>query len=503
MGRGIIISLIVVLIIVAGVLTVNYLLLKPDEISMESFDSVKDLFYMNPQDITKIGDPFIFSGNDGMYYLISTSGGGGFAGYKSSDMVSWERLPEMMYSRKGNRNYWGSDSFWAPCIVHHNGKFYMYYSARYPKNNQLLLSVAVSDKPEGPYIDVDSKPVFNFGYPAIDADVFIDDDGKIYMYYSRDMSGNVVNGRPESHIYVIELNDDMISTKGRPIKLLTPDQPFELVTGNSRWNEGPAMIKHNNKYYLIYSGGFYGDRTYSLGYAVSDSPTGPFTKYEYNPVLQSYENVNRAAPPIVSGPGHNSIIKSPDSREVFICYHSHTVPASGGGNRTVNLDRAGFREDGTLFINGPTRGYQPKPSGIIDYRNIALEGTITTNKGNGSLLNDGDFVIPIKNYDKYSFNCDIDPGEELVVKINTDQKMICRILQFYVLNDSDSFDADIHIGKKHVIKDVKLYSKNNMPGHSIIVPFKEIEADYIKIVIKNNSDQTKKCSLGEIVLLGK
>jgi len=503
MGRSIIISLAVVLSCVVIAFLAYNIFFKVKEIPMESFDTVKDLFYRNPQGITGIGDPYIFKGNDGYYYIIATSGGGGFAGYRSSDMVTWEKLPRMMYSRENNDNYWGINSFWAPCIIEKDGRYYMYYSARYPRTDQLLLSVAVSDKPEGPYIDVAPRPVFNFGYPSIDPDVFIDDDGRIYMYYSRDMSGNVVDGRPESHIYVVELNEDMISAKGRPVKLLTPDQPFELVTGNSRWNEGPMMIKHNNKYYLIYSGGFYGDRTYSLGYAVSDNPMGPFVKYEDNPILESYNSPAPGAPPIVSGPGHNSVIKSPDSRELFICYHSHTVSAKGGGDRMVNLDRAGFRKDGSLFINGPTRGYQPKPSGIIEYRNVALEASVTASKGDGSLLNDGDFVVAVKNYEKYSFNCVLAPGEELTMEIKLDKKYLCRVIQFYVLGDSDAFEADIYPARRNVIKDVKIYGNKNIPGHSIIVPFMEMDTDYVKIVIKNQDQQAKNLSLGEIVLLGK
>ncbi|MBR6707929.1 MAG: family 43 glycosylhydrolase [Clostridia bacterium] len=51
-------------------------------------------------------------------------------------------------------------------------------------------------------------------------------------------------------------------------------------------------------FYLFYSGGFYGDSSYSLGYATSASPLGPFEKYEGNPILFSTN--------MVSGPGNNS-----------------------------------------------------------------------------------------------------------------------------------------------------------------------------------------------------
>ena len=67
--------------------------------------------------------------------------------------------------------------------------------------------------------------MFDFGYAAIDPHIFIDDDGDIYMFFSKDGSSNIVNGRRESHIYGVELNDDMVTLKGTPVFLSRPDKP--------------------------------------------------------------------------------------------------------------------------------------------------------------------------------------------------------------------------------------------------------------------------------------
>ena len=48
------------------------------------------------------------------------------------------------------------------------------------------IGVAVADKPTGPFKDLSDRPVFDPGYPIIDANILFDDaSGKTYLYYSR------------------------------------------------------------------------------------------------------------------------------------------------------------------------------------------------------------------------------------------------------------------------------------------------------------------------------
>ena len=91
-------------------------------------------------------------------------------------------------------------------------------------------------------------------------------------------------------------------------------------------------------------------------------PLGPYVKASENPILTSGLRKD------VSGPGHHSFTVSPDGTQLLAVYHSHTDPLNPSGDRKVNIDRAGFTEDGKLFINGPTSGLQPVPSrnGLAD-----------------------------------------------------------------------------------------------------------------------------------------
>ena len=101
-------------------------------------------------DITRIGDPQILL-YEGKYYCYATSHPKGFMVWVSDDLVNWSE-PTLCFDAE---NHWGGNSYWAPEVVYHKGKFVMHYTARIPeKNDTLYLGVAVADSPMGPFYDV-------------------------------------------------------------------------------------------------------------------------------------------------------------------------------------------------------------------------------------------------------------------------------------------------------------------------------------------------------------
>ena len=310
-------------------------------------------FITNPvSGITSIGDPFILVDN-GKYYMYATSAGIGFKCWVSDHLTSWSYVG-LAYEKAATT--FGVKNYWAPEVYKYNGTYYMVFSA-IDENKVYHIGIASSSTPEGPFKDcLGGKPLYSTGYSIIDASLFFDDDGRIYMYYSRDCSENVINGYHVSQSYGIEVASDLMSVIGEPVLLTTPDVAWELQTGKYIWNEGPCVLKHNGTYYLMYSANGYATNQYSVGYATSSSPLGTYTKSKTNPIIKG-DGVKS------SGTGHNNYFYSPDGTEIYTVYHTHTDPKNPSGNRTPCVDKLVFGEDGELYCFGPNIGRVPLPSG--------------------------------------------------------------------------------------------------------------------------------------------
>ena len=340
--------------------------LSPEEqIIVKNSSPLKKYFMSNPLGVTGIGDPMILYDN-GAYYLYATSIGVGFKAWKSTNASSWTSIGNVF--QKSSTTF-GEINYWAPEVYKHNGRYYLFYSALHKVGgkNRYAIGCAASDSPEGPFTDImPGKPIYAPDYSVIDANVLFDKSGKIYLYYSKDCSENIVNGKHVSQIYGVELAKDFKSVIGEPVLISTPDASWETSTGNTMWNEGPCVFERNGVYYLLYSGGFYGNNSYSVGCAVSDSPLGTYKKYKTNPVLKGDGTY-------VSGSGHNNYFFSPDGTEMYAVYHSHTNPAEGGGDRQLCIDRILFDDKNQLSVNGPTFFSIPIPSGTAGVQTVARD----------------------------------------------------------------------------------------------------------------------------------
>jgi beta-xylosidase len=347
--------------------------------------------YQNPLRVT-FGDPYVLH-TGGKYYMYGTGGvaKNGFAAYSSTDLVNWKDEGQVFYA--GNRNGWSDSTaawdgaYWAPEAYEYKGKFYLFYSAQWKQNpnNELenfRIGVAVANSPTGPFIDLTDKPVFDPGYPIIDANVLFDKGGKIYLYYSRCCYKHAVESEvatwakqkgwydtiEESWVYGVELKPDFSGVIGEPVLQLRPpvkmdDKQAEWesrsVTSkevNRRWTEGSCIFKKGDTYYMMYSANYFGGKNYAVGYATSKSPLGPFTKAANNPVLQ--KNTEQGG--MVTGTGHNSVTYSPNGKEMFCVYHARTLAT--GEERVVFIDRMKILKDGTLVVEGPTTTSQTAPA---------------------------------------------------------------------------------------------------------------------------------------------
>ena len=343
--------------------------------------------YTNPLAVT-IADPYVLREPRGAYYMYGSGGGEGITAYpafSSRDLIHWTSLGEVYHRNPSDS--WCTDFFWAPEVYHVKDRYYMVYSAqwRYNPTNEkenFRIGVAVADKPEGPFRDIRNAPLFDPGYPAIDADVLFDADGRMFMFYSRCCYKHPVESElaqwarkqklyteiEESWIYGVEVKPDFSGIIGAPAMMLRPPvtladkstawENLSVTTHevNRRWTEGPCAFKRGNSYYLMYSANHYLGENYSLGYATAQHPLGPYRKAANNPVLR--KDTDRGG--VVSGPAHNCVTLSPDGTEMLCLYAGRTKAT--GDRRVLLMDRMVIRKDGTLVVHGPTTSPQPVPS---------------------------------------------------------------------------------------------------------------------------------------------
>lgn len=254
-------------------------------------------------------DPTIYV-SEGKYYLTGTKGSGtppGFSILESTDLKTWTlpaRASDSIYMilKKGKQTY-GTVGFWAPQIFKEESLYYLTYTA----NEQTVL--AQSGSVLGPYTQRHAAPI-DGSEKNIDSYIFKDDDGKHYLYHVRFDKGN--------YLWVAEF--DLKKGKIKPEtlkKCFNQTEPWEATPAykSAPIMEGPTVIKLENKYYLFYSANHFENIDYSVGYAVSDSPYGPWVKQKDSPIIhRSIVGEN--------GAGHGDFFEGLDG-QLYYVYHVH------------------------------------------------------------------------------------------------------------------------------------------------------------------------------------
>ncbi len=282
------------------------------------------------------GDAFILK-HDGAYYVYCTTendmpaftpeypffetvkdGMDGIEVHISKDTKKWEKPKYCL--KKGD--VLGSHGFWAPEVAYYNNRFYMVYSA------DEHMSIAVSDSPEGPFAQWSDGWLLPFR--SIDGHLFFDDNGKIYLYYA----------------YLNNCNKIRVAEMSSDLKKVTRVYDDILIQAEEKWEtvdsdvaEGPFVLKHKGLYYLTYSCNHTRCKDYAVGYAVSESPTGPFKKYEGNPILHRFGNI--------VGTGHHSFMPTDDENKFICVYHCHSDNPESFKPRQICLAEAEFVDDGS------------------------------------------------------------------------------------------------------------------------------------------------------------
>lgn len=268
--------------------------------------------------------------------------------YSTKDMVNWTSHGSIMNFRDFTWTDRKDPRAWAPQAVERDGKYYLFVPIRI-KDGAPCITVAVADKPEGPYKDVLGKPMINNGnWDNIDPTVFIDDDGEAYLYW----------GNP--NLYLVKLNKDMISydknfmsdiadnkeemakkgiveIKDGIVKYdMTPESFGEPSTAEKRkcsYGEGPWFYKRDGKYYMIYASFPKGQSSESLSYSMSDSPTGPWV-FKGDLLKGNTYTIHSG---VCDYKGHS-----------YLFYHTQDLPGGSLFHRSVAVEELTYNEDGTI-----------------------------------------------------------------------------------------------------------------------------------------------------------
>ena len=279
-----------------------------------------------------LADPVIYN-EKGVFYLYGTVGGNpnnGFKGYTSTNLKNWKRTNNIHdgYALKKGDAY-GTSNFWAPQIFVDHNIFYMAYVA----NENIAIATAATAA--GPFTQNTPKQL-DAPVKQIDPFIFIDDDGKKYLYHVRLTNGN--------KIFVAQMKDDLSAIVPETLKeCITATTPWEN-TAHTNWpvTEGPSILKHKGIYYLFYTANDFRNPDYAVGYATSNSPLGPWIKYAGNPIM-SKKNIG------VNGTGHGDFVKD-EKNILWYVFHTHFSDSMVSPRKTA-LIKMNFKEDKMALID--------------------------------------------------------------------------------------------------------------------------------------------------------
>ncbi len=533
----------------------------------ESFDDT--VYYRNDlkQDM---GDPMVvYDEKSNLFYAYGTRGGDGTIEYfTSTDLTNWTRggvcmqLPKNSWAM-GDKNPDKPNegrTLWAPDVQYINGKYYMYFTV--PMYSGAQIAVAVGDSltkfelfsgtnANGEVADSTRNTFSGMeGETILDQNVFQDDDGKLYMYFSYDTGKSKIaaNQGKYAEIWGVQLKDPVtwdLSTLTRiavpGLKNLQDNYDRGLITweycsdsfaNGFRCSEGPYMIKKNGKYILTYVSNSYVDNQYNVGYALSDSPLSDFEKpYDSNDAMKNMLLGVPGEPGTAieskyinfqTGTGHASIVKV--GNEYMFAYHAHMNRdrwgvqndwSNHGDYRALGLDYLYFAGDGTPYTNGPTFSLQRLPEKVSGLKNLALEDGVRITTTLQSAANLGKLIDnkTSRIFDN-SHDAKFRKGKTRIV-VTLPKEYAIKAVNIYNSADYDTsiqYIDQIDFMNDNVVRDI-YFNPNYIGERSLTVgtekyilphtAFHVYLNDYVytnKIVITIDADS--EFTLGEIEILG-
>jgi xylan 1,4-beta-xylosidase len=247
-------------------------------------------YYLNPILPGDHPDPSILKDGDDYYATFSSFDAyPGLVIWHSRDLVNWEVVGPTLFKNVG--------SVWAPDLVKHDGRYYIYFPGIGPYRSNYVIW---SDSIRGPW----SEPI-DLKIRRIDPGHAVGPDGQRYLFLSAG--------------YVVPLSPDGLSVAGLEKKVYDgwPYPKDWIVEGFAQ--EGPKLLKRGDYYYMVLAeGGTAGPPTgHMIVSARSKSIDGPWEHSPFNPIIRT-----RSASERWWSKGHGTLVQAPDQSWVIV-YHAY------------------------------------------------------------------------------------------------------------------------------------------------------------------------------------
>lgn len=304
------------------------------------------------------GDPWVTRVDGVYYYSASDCGVAGICLKRSRSLSGLVRAPWVGVWNPPRKNGANSREIWAPEIHHLGGRWYIYYAADDGDNDHHRLYVLESSRARGPYREADT------GYPdgrlaessgdwAIDPDVFVAADGRLYLTWS---CTDYRDSRFPQRICLARMRDPL-HVSGPTVRLSAPTERWE-VRGKPI-QEGPVGYARDGRTYITYSASAsWIPDDYAVGLLTLAPHASPMDRAAWTksgPIFDHHGTVY--------GPGSVVFVPSPDGRQWWNMYHAidrlDCTPAYRC--RDIRMQPMHFDADGAPILGVPVDAGVPLP----------------------------------------------------------------------------------------------------------------------------------------------
>jgi hypothetical protein len=405
----------------------------------------------------------------GEYYMFVTRS---FGYWHSFDLLNWDFIKPVQWFFEGCN---------APTAF--NYKDSILYFAGDPAGYGSILFT--DDPKSGKW-----KPTASISNNIQDSELFIDDDGKTYLYWGS-------SNKHPIRVKMLNKDDRMLETgvKMDLINLVEEEHGWERFGENNfhprlkeGYMEGASMTKYNGKYYLQYAAPGTQFNVYGDGVYIGETPLGPFTYMKNNPMCFKPGG-------FTNGAGHGITVKQTNSQ--YWHFATMALASNAHWERRLCMFPTFFDQDDLMFSNTHYGDYprfgpgHPTKAGhhcgwmLLSYKGkTSVSSSLMQIKKSTSEYNDYDITeMPLQKNENGEFSStvltDEEPKSFWVAEANDDQQWV----EIEMLNPGKiyAFQLNYHDHESGI------YTRTEGLRHRFTIDVSEDGQQWKTVVNKSNS----------------